>query len=128
MERQARMERVSIKKETSPVNISAVNTVKLLGNQGLNLFQPLGRDAVPDSIVIGSKSYETEKVLKVCILLLDGLIANTFSPDVMYLAAHSARHHGKLYGIDEATLDEILPKLQEHMEQVRGGNPLAGMF
>lgn len=110
------------------MNTTAANTTKSSDNQELTLYQLSDKDAAQDSTQTGSKSYEPGEILKVSVLLLEGLIANTCSSDLMYLSIIDAKQRGLKHGLDEEMLTDILNMFGGHMEQVRQGNPLSGMF
>lgn len=110
------------------MNTTAQNTTKSSANQELTLYQLSDKDAAQDSTQTDSKSYKPEEILKVSVLLLEGLIAETCSPDLMYLSLVNAKQRGLKHGLNEEMLIDILNMFSGHMEQVRQGNPLSGMF
>lgn len=110
------------------MNTTVANTTKSSDNQMLTSSQHSDKDVAQDSTQTDSKSYEPGEIMKVCVLLLEGLIANTCSPDIMYLSMIDAKQRGLQHGLDEEMLTDILNMFSGHMEQVRQGNPFSGMY
>ena len=68
--------------------------------------------------------FTQEELLQVSILFLDGLIAETLSPDSLALATYRALNMAKKRGLDEDRTKQIMLQLMKHSRSVQKRNPL----
>ena len=97
-------------------------------NQEQTSTQPLVPGVPPPS----STRIETESLQKdmglSAILLLDCLISETMSPDVLTLAVIQAKSRCKEMGMEPEVLEHCMTKLFNYAEKKRKQHPLSGMF
>lgn len=97
-------------------------------NQEQNIIQPSDRDvAALSSILVESRSWNNLRV-KVAIVLLESLMYQVLSPDVISMSVHRVVGRLDELGIpfDEGT--EALNWLLEEFQKRRSSNPLSGLF
>lgn len=69
-----------------------------------------------------------EDLLKVAILLLEGLSSNVMNPDTWWLAAHQAKIKAEGIGLSKEEFDRHYAKLRAAIEVNRTANPLHTLF
>lgn len=88
--------------------------------------QHLGPDAVAPSIAVGEKFCNEEVI--VLLAVLDGLLSEVCSGDVVALAVYSAQDKCAQLGISNEVFCEAMGKLEEVWKGKMKRNPMAGMF
>lgn len=78
-----------------------------------------------DPILIGTQSSENLERLLILVAILEGIIANTTSGDVIQLAFFRAQDRCEALGIDLDTFAEVVTKVGMLGESLRRNNPFA---
>ena len=71
---------------------------------------------------------EKDDLLKVAILLLEGLSSNVMSPDIWWLAAHQAKNKAEDMGLPKEEFERHYARLRAAIEINRTSNPFHTMF
>jgi hypothetical protein len=109
---------------THDIHVESINT-SLIRRDGSST-QLSEQDAVCHSLMKTERQLsETLKQVTILASLLQSIIENTVSSDVLELAVHSSKEACKVRGIDEATYKSVVSKVFEVTEKRRRRNPFA---
>lgn len=98
----------------------------LLNRRDGSSIQLSEQDAVCRSLMkTETQSSETLKTITILASLLQSIIENTVSGDVLELAIHSSKEACKARGIDEVTYKSVVSKVLKVIEKRRRRNPFA---
>lgn len=106
--------------------ISVANTTTSLPTPLPKSPQPLEPDAVAPLIAVGEKFCNEEVI--VLLAVLDGLLSEVCSGDIVALAVYSAQDRCVQLGISNDVFCEAMGKLEEVWKGKMKRNPMAGMF
>lgn len=109
------------------------NVVTLVGNGGRSLqiphqqsVQPSGRDVAEPCLTNDERQcFETLETVTTLMAILQGIVENTTSGDVIYLGMARARDLCDAMGIDKATVDDVFVRFKAFSTAARRGNPFA---
>jgi len=72
--------------------------------------------------------YSQEEVLQAAILMLDGIMNEMISPEVLQLALYRAIDNAKVKGMDEERTKGVMRMLYTHARGVQKRNPMHRAF
>lgn len=104
----------------------AENTTTSLVNPDGNLSQHSERDVVPQlGIQVEQQSLETSEAVLILMALLNGIIKNTVSGDVIEFGVDHAKRVCKEAGISDEKVKEVFAKFSEYHKKARANTPYA---